>query len=407
MDWISKTKYSNWAIGNFIILSLFGALLRYMQLFPLRGGNYMFLLHAHSHFAFSGWMFFSLALLITKSVSARPDFSSYRKVLTGSLVSAFGMLITFSIQGYSALSITFSTLFIVVTYRFAYLVFKGGSLRKKVNETAFKLISAALVLLCISSAGPFALAPLKALGFGENPLYQDAIYFYLHFQMNGFMLLASLGLLAAGFLTRDLNRNSRIWLNVFILSAMPLYFLFTLWADPPAWVWIMAFLGALLNLLSWLKLCLFFNTERPSLTFLQKTAVIAITLKVAMQVIICIPAVGEWTFNNRNLIIGYVHLLTLGCIMPLILDQFIKSKFLVGERPLLLLNRAFISTVITYLVLLFTQPLLALFSRSIPAYQQLLLTVSLMFLLIGIFYYFRLNSTSKAAQSHPTILETV
>ena len=407
MDWISNSKYSNLAIGNYIILALFGVLLRFMQLFPFPEGNYMFLLHAHSHFAFSGWMFFSLALLIAQSISSGNNSSEYRNVFIGSLVSAFGMLITFSIQGYNLLSIGFSTLFIFVTYRFAYLVFKGGRLRQKMNEIAFKLISGALILLCISSIGPFALAPLKASGFGNSPLYQDAIYFYLHFQMNGFMLLAALGLLASGFLTPDLNRNSRIWLYLFILSAAPLFFIFTLWADPPVWVWIMAFGGALLNLSSWLILCFHYKAEGANFTFLQKAAIVAITLKVGMQVIICIPAVGEWTFINRNLIIGYVHLLTLGCVMPLILDQFINRGLLIGGQLLRLLNSVFILTVITYLGLLFTQPLLSVFSWSIPAYQQLLMAVSLVFPVTGFLYYFRLKPASKTALREPAMLEAV
>jgi hypothetical protein len=275
------------------------------------------------------------------------------------------------------------------------------------NEISFRLISAALILLCISSIGPFALAPIKAAGFGNGPLYQDAIYFYLHFQMNGFMLLAALGLLASGFLNPDLDRNSRIWVYVFILSAAPVFFIFTLWADPPQWVWVLAFLGTLLNLLSWGKLCFHFKAEGLNLSLLQKAAVIAISLKLAMQVIICIPAVGEWTFTNRNLIIGYVHLLTLGCIMPLILDQFIKRGFLVGEKSLRLINRVFISTVIIYLFLLFTQPFLLLFSWSIPVYQHLLLAVSLMFLLTGFLYYGRLKRTDKATAVESAIPETL
>jgi len=64
MEWLKKTNYPRWAMLNFVILIVFGILLRYMQLYDLPFLNYQFILHAHSHFAFAGWMFFAIALLL-------------------------------------------------------------------------------------------------------------------------------------------------------------------------------------------------------------------------------------------------------------------------------------------------------------------------------------------------------
>jgi hypothetical protein len=389
MDWIRKHKYPQWAIANFIILTLFGILLRYMQLYPLPSANYMFILHAHSHFAFAGWMFFAIVVLLAQTLSVNQYYKAYQYVLILTLISAYGMLISFSFQGYKPASIAFSTLFIVATYRFTYLVFKRCNISASVNEVASKLITGALIFLCLSSIGPFSLAPLVAAGFRNTPLYQNAIYFYLHFQMNGFMLLGSLGLFASTYFTNTrLSANNKTWLNLFIYSTIPLYFIFTLWDKPSDAIWILAAMGSCINLLSWTKLCINFRKEVHQLSFLAKAALLAITLKIVFQVITCVPIIGEWTFSNRNLIIGYIHLLTLGSVTPLILDQFAKRGFLGDIKKLKILNLVFMICVVIYLILLFLQPLLSLFLIIIPQYQLCLFACCILFLFIGIVYLF-------------------
>ena len=59
MQRLHNVPFSRLALFNFIMLSLWGVVLRYMQLADLPF-NYQYLLHAHSHFAFSGWMFLSI-----------------------------------------------------------------------------------------------------------------------------------------------------------------------------------------------------------------------------------------------------------------------------------------------------------------------------------------------------------
>jgi len=384
MQWIKKLNYPRWAIINFIVLTLFGILLRYIQLYGLPILDYQFMLHAHSHFAFAGWMFFAIALLMSDIITGGKYSSGYKYVFVFTLISAYGMLVSFSLQGYKPVSIVFSTLFVLVTYRFTYLLFKGHTLKNAVNATAFKLICGALVFLCISSLGPFIVGPLAALGLKNTPWYQDAIYFYLHFQMNGFMFLGALGLLASASITTLLSKRNAQWLNLFIYSTIPVYFIFTLWDKPEGWVWILAGAGTGVNLLSWLMLCFNFRKDLRQFSFLAKAALVAATLKIIFQALICLPAIGEWAFMNRNLIIGYIHLLTLGIIMPLIIDQFTKRGFLKADKLLTTVNWSFILSVIAYLFLLFIQPLLSLFTVMIPQYQFLLFILCLLILPIGL-----------------------
>lgn len=373
-----------WPLLNFVILAVWGVLLRCMPLFSFPGLNYTYLLHAHSHFAFAGWIFLAASLLILQSGSIPARVS---RNLTGfSLVSAFGMLISFSIGGYNAVSITFSTLFIFATYWFAWLVNRYKVL-SKVNDVSQRLLISSVFYLCLSSIGPFAMAPVQAADLRDTPWFQDTVYFYLHFQMNGWMLFAVLGLFSSVYLKSvpPLPKAIKRWLNVFIYSTLPLFFIFTLWSHPPLPFYLLAVLGAVLNLWSWIKLLLYFGHIPNRYPLLVKAALTAVTLKTVFQVLICVPLIGDWAFSNRNLIIGYIHLLTLGGIMPLIIDQFIH-KGLFSAKNIVLLNNLLLLGIAAYLLLLFMQPMLSLFRAVIPSFQLWLLAVSVLLLLTGFLY---------------------
>jgi hypothetical protein len=373
-------SYLRLAIVNFIVLTILGLVLRYIHIGSMGSINYQFLLHAHSHFAFAGWMFFAIALLIFNLIHRTTITRTFRLVFLSALISAYGMLISFYLQGYKPVSIIFSTLFIVVTYRFTYLVFKSKILNNGLNELSSRLMKASLAFLCLSSIGPFALGPLMALGFKNTPYYQDSIYIYLHFQMNGFMLLAVWGLFASMLPKGSLNKSARIWADLFIYSTVMLYFIFTLWSGPGIFVQILAAVGAAINLLSWIALFLCFKNRFPSCSPLVKTAFIATSLKIVFQLLICHPSIGSWTFSNRDLIIGYIHLLTLGIITPLILDQMILRRFLRVCSPVMW---TYIGGAVSYLILLFMQSLLGRFGVFVPHYQAFLLGFSFLFLVVG------------------------
>ena len=125
-----------------------------------------------------------------------------------------------------------------------------------------------------------------------------------------------------------------------------------------------------------------------NLPFLIRIAVLAISIKVVFQVLVCVPQIGEWAFSNRNLIIGYVHLITLGCITPVIFSLFFKPRVIKSAE------KFYVLLVITYLAILFTQPVLGLFHIVIPHLQQCLLIVSLFVcraLSFTISFYLNLN----------------
>ncbi|MBS1528263.1 MAG: hypothetical protein JST19_21640 [Bacteroidetes bacterium] len=377
-------RYTRLAIINFMVLTIAGLLLRYIHIGDIAGINYQFLLHAHSHFAFSGWMFFSIALLIAGLIDKNVLSAAFKWVLVLALVSAYGMLVSFYLQGYKPVSIAFSTLFVLVTYRFTYLALRKRALKNSVNALSYRLIRAALLFLCLSSIGPFALGPLMAAGLKNTPYYQDAVYIYLHFQMNGFMLLAAWGLFVSALPEAQLMVTNKRWLNLFVSSTVVLYFIFTLWSRPGLLFQVIAALGAVVNLISWIALGVNYRYNLSKCSLLVKAAFIATTLKTLFQVFVCIPPVGEWVFSNRDLIIGYIHLLTLGIVTPLIFDQMLQRGYIKNCRPAI---GAYLGAAIVYLILLFTQPLLAHVGLLIPGYQFLLFGISLLFFFIPIAFF--------------------
>jgi len=386
MEWIRISSYPRWAVVNFLILTILGILLRWMHLAAVPGVNYMFLLHAHSHFAFAGWVFLAIVILIAGTFSSdKTSTRAFKRIFILTLIASFGMLISFFLQGYKAVSISFSTLFIFISYYAAYTILKNNSLKEAFNPLSRALIKASLAFLCLSSLGPFALGPLAAAGLKANPLYQNSIYFYLHFQMNGWMLFAVLGLLSNSYLKNMiLSKGERLWLHLFIGSTFPLFFIFTLWSKPPYWINLIAVAGATVNFISWIKLLSAGKRHIVTLPLFVRLAILAITLKIFFQILVCIPAVGYWVFSSRYIIIGYI--LTLGCIMPLILEQFRLAGFFDCPRYLNHLNTGFICLVILYLCLLFVQPVLSLLHITVPFFEYLLLAASLLFLVPALEY---------------------
>lgn len=388
MKWVETINFERWTFLNFILLALFGVLLRCMLCFPLPALNYLNILHAHSHFAFSGWMFMALVILLIKQMPPN-TLLTFKWILLLTQIVSFGMLISFSLQGYKAISIIFSTLFLFISYWFSYAAY--NKLANKEDKVSGMLIKASLWFLVISSLGPLALGALKATG-NTGIVYQNAIYFYLHFQMNGWMLFAALALISSRFIKLDnyTQRNLGPWVNMFILSSIPLFFIFTLWSKPSSLLQIIALVGALLNVLSWAVLIHKLKNKVENLPFLIRIAVLAISIKVVFQVLVCVPQIGEWAFSNRNLIIGYVHLITLGCITPVIFSLFIKQQVVRSAE------KFYVLLVVTYLAILFFQPVLGLFHIVIPHLQQCLLIVSLLFCLSGIIFYNKLLSQFKS-----------
>ena len=193
MNWVRK--WSRVALLYFVLAASFGILLRYLQTSFIGGLNYKFLLHTHSHIALLGWVYIALILAIVNSIRfSEPNLNNagFRRILWFTNITVVGMMISFPVQGYGVVSITFSTLFLFASYWFVGWFF--ANVKSKPLTIGAKFIRSGLIYLVISSFGPWALGPIMVIGESHSDWYYMAIYFYLHFLYNGFFVMSIFGL---------------------------------------------------------------------------------------------------------------------------------------------------------------------------------------------------------------------
>lgn len=311
------------ALLNFVVVALAGVALRYKVTFPLPAVDFKNLLHAHSHFAFAGWVstaLFALMIAFFASPEAKQD-KAFRVLFWFSQVTSYGMLISFLVQEYGTISIGFSTAYICVTYAMAIVLWRITS--KEKAKLSVKALRASLIFLAISSLGPYALAYIKAAHVLNGELYHNSIYWYLHFQYNGWFSFAVFAL----FLRVREDRPGyllKTWLTPYrllLIACVPVYLLSILWIIPPLWVFIIAGAGGTLQLIALVMIVKQLVAERKVSKGMDATARslflfagIAFTIKLLLQFLSVFPTLNQFVFGHRPVIIGYLHLVMLGFV---------------------------------------------------------------------------------------------
>lgn len=182
---ISTRKWFQFSIFNFSLLALFGVILRYKISFPLPEVNQKYLLNAHSNFAFSGWVSLSLMIFLIYYLQHNNIFRHhkiYKLVLFGFSFSAYGMLISFILLGYSIIPITLMVLSILFSYIFIVCCWRDLSLVKNTPHIS-SWFKTGLILWGISSIGTFALAYLMYVKYPVKDFYLSAMYFSYTFNI--------------------------------------------------------------------------------------------------------------------------------------------------------------------------------------------------------------------------------
>lgn len=320
---------------NFFVVSVAGVVLRYKINFPLPWIDQKFLLHGHSHFAFTGWVSSALMALMVNYLSRSAVVTNYKKyhwLFIVNTVSAYGMLVAFTLQGYAPASITFSTLSIFVSYLFIFFYWKDlrGIKGKQHITNWFKT---ALLLLGISSIGPFTLAYLMANHIFVQDLYFSAIYFFLHFQYNGWFIFACFGLLFSAIGQKAglglLKINKRLFW-ILALTVVPGYLLSILGLKVPGYLFWIAAASAIVQLAAVLynyRLLPAFRAGHhfrlsKMTAYLWILAYISFTLKIILQGFSIIPYFAEFAFSLRPVIVAYLHLCFLGVVSFFVLGCF-------------------------------------------------------------------------------------
>ncbi len=368
---IIKVKtHTKIALSYLFIAAFLGIILRLFSITNI-SATYKYIIHTHSHIALLGWVYVALTTLIYHFGIDKEKAKNYYIIFWSTQITIIGMLFTFPFIGYALYSIIFSTLFLICSYWFYFFFKKNHTLHLK--SISYKFISTSLLLMIISTIGPWALGAIMNTLGPTSSWYKNAIYFYLHFQYNGWFIFCLIGvfyfLLEKSKISFSKKAANQFY-NLMLISCVLTLCLSFLWMNPSSIIYIIAILGAILQ---WIAFGVFYKqvneikTElkellKPQLYALLKLVFVLILIKVSLQACTAIPYFSELTTIILDFVIGYLHLTFLGVVT---LSTLVFLRF----YKLIALPKIWISMFILGFVL----SEILIFYKGFSAWQQLYL----------------------------------
>ncbi len=379
---------------NLLLVAILGVIMRYKIAFYLPFVEQKHLLHSHSHFAFSGWITQTLMVLLIHYLGCKngPEvIKKYQWLLYANCITAYGMLVSFIIQGYAFFSISFSTLSIFVAYLFAVVYWKDLNRinEKRISHYWFK---AALAFSVLSSIGAFSLAYMMANKILVQNWYLAAIYFFLHFQYNGWFFFAGMGLLVTKLEhITTIGKSLKTAFLLFAFACIPAYLLSALWLPFPGIFYVIIVAAVVAQLMGWGIMVKILLKQWPLIKqqfstygrLLLLLSAIAFSIKLVLQTGSVHPALSQLSYGFRPIIIGYLHLVLLAVTSIFIIGYIVSFELVPITKKLITGIFIFVAGVIINELLLMVQGVAALTYNSIPYIDIMLLIVALI-LFVGI-----------------------
>jgi len=306
-----------------LLTAVGGVLLRVAGMGALDWPPYGNLLHTHSHIAFLGWVFNAFFALTTRFWIPEDRLASFYRLFWLLQVANAGMLLSFPVQGYGAISIAFSTLHVGGSVAFVTKLWSVPT----ACLAARSWLRLSMVFMLLSALGPLVLGPLAAMDLRDSPAYPMSIYWYLHFQYNGWFitfLLASGALL--GHRAGGREPFIRGALPVFTGGVVLTYLISAFWLEPPVWVYVLGALGAAFQLAVILPVARRMldwvvdreGTLTPVVRGLLLVALGALLFKYLLQLASCWPGL-HGLVHHRYTVIAFLHLVFLLVVLPTLL----------------------------------------------------------------------------------------
>ncbi|MDC1162471.1 hypothetical protein OAT18_03410 [Tenacibaculum sp.] len=351
-------KHSVIALGYFMVIAALGVLLRCFSTVFINF-NYKYIVHTHSHVALLGWVYTALMLLIYQLYLKNVGITKkYKSVFWFTQITIIGMLISFPFTGYALFSILFSTLFLIASYFFSYLVFKYVPEDLK-RTNSYKCTRLSLWYMIISSIGPWALGVIMNIEGEDSSWYRNAIYFYLHFQYNGWFILALFGVLFRILEQYNIPISNKIFKQFFTLfnwGVVLTFLISVLWMQIHDVINIAAGLGSLFQIMSFIILLKEIIKEKERikfvfsslLMFVFKVIIVIFFIKLLMQFFGTFSYFSNVISFNMDFVISYIHWVFLG-VVSLSLLTFMKFLKLISmsKRSVVLYLLAFVITEIS------------------------------------------------------------
>lgn len=324
--WISRPNelfiriWTRWALGFFLVAAILGLTMRAFHVVEIPVLEYRHLLHTHSHLALLGWGFMMLMGAMVFGLENRASYAQkYGWLFIALLVSVLGMLLSFPVQGYGPISISFSTLFVLVSYGFIAKLWK--TLRNQENTLGIRLIRWSLVGYLISTLGLWALGPVTVTLGRMHELYFMTIQWFLHFQLNAWFVLGLLGMCVFFAEKRGIPIFFSGFQQALVLASVVLtYALVITWAEPsPVFFWINS-LAVVMQAVAYFILLLKIWKVLPQLKLnafacgMIQLALLSLVAKAMLQILLVFPEVAVISYTIRMYVIGFLHLVLLGAM---------------------------------------------------------------------------------------------
>lgn len=376
-----------------LVVAIIGTLLRTPHLIPI-SFEYSNLVHAHSHVAFQGWIYTLMLLLLIKTYVSKHQIEQghYLSQFKLTVIVILGVLVSFSLQGYALYSIIFSTLFQLLNYWFIYRFFKD--VKETVKTVSLSFIKTGLWLGILSTLIPIGIGVLAAKGQNNTEAYEALVYTFLHLQYNGWFLFVALGLFYKFLERRHIAYSSmhakRFYqcLTIAVIPAIALSLLgmsFSKIIIPVAAIAsILQGLGLLFFLFSIKSSIRHFWKQKNSWLYVFLLAfVICFTLKIVLQSLSIVPAFKHLAFQNKPIILAYLHLSLIGVISILFIAFLIDLKWLLITKLSIVGNTLLLSGFLTTEFLLVYGGLGYAYPISLLSIGSAIMTIGILCLLIS------------------------
>lgn len=379
-------------VFNLFIVSFLGVLMRYKIAFYLPFLEQKNVQEAHSHFAFYGWITSAIYLFIYKILKetvSKEKLSGFYNTIIINLFASYGILISFLYGGYYWLSIAFSSVALLSSFYILIIFFKNY----KNLETRSKIwFLGGLFFAVFSSLGVFNLSFMKITHHISQNLYLSSTYFYLHFQYNGFFIFSCVGF----FITilenlkisfKNFDNQLIFWLLFF--SCVIGFGLSILWLELPIWLYSIIVLASFIQVIASVKLLTLVSKNwhliKENFTSLERFIFIfvgvAFFAKIVLQLASTIPAISQFAFGFRNIVIAYLHLILLMCITSFLILKLLISKFFRLNKIFILGIKLFLLGVFLNELVLGIIGILSIKYISLPYSQYILFGISVLIML--------------------------
>ena len=404
---MQRSFWLKFSVFNFLIVALLGVTMRYKILYSMPFLDQKHLQEAHSHFAFYGWItnvIYVLILNYMHKINAQIDLKKYEKLIVVNLIASFTMLGAFLYGGYFWASIAGSTVALLCSFVFFFFFVRDA---KKIQDFSKLWFLAGLFFAVISSVGVFNLGYMMMSKTATQDLYLASEYYYLHFQYNGFFIFSCIGFLLfsmkqAGSGISEKQNKLIFWL--LFIGCVIGYGLSVLWMKMPVSIFAVIVVATIMQTIGAVLLFVFIKKNWTNLVlkwssmhrFVLLYAGFAFAVKIALQLGSTIPALNQFAFGFRNVVIAYLHLVLLMCIATFLINQIlathyftITNKLLMGFKLLLL--GIFLNELILGLMGVFSIKYI-----SIPFANEMLLGVSLLMFASIFWIFLHLKSFKKS-----------